>query len=132
MALCSTKKNKLWIFKALDRASFRTIAWVVGKRNKTTLQKLYDKLKHLKATFYTDKWKVFAKILPQDRHVVGKRHTHLIESNNANTRHHLARMTRRTKVVSKSVTMVDLTFKLWIHYSDKCNFISQRDIFVSI
>jgi IS1 family transposase len=48
------KKSKLWIFKALDRATFKTIAWVVGKRNKMTLQKLYDKLSHLKATFYTD------------------------------------------------------------------------------
>jgi insertion element IS1 protein InsB len=105
---------------------------VVGKRNKMTLQKLYDKLSHLKATFYTDRWKVFTKVLPQDRHVVGKRHTHLIESSNANTRHHLARMTRRTKVVSKSSAMVDLTIRLWVHYSDNYNFISQRNIFLSI
>jgi insertion element IS1 protein InsB len=132
VALCSAKKNKLWIFKALDRATSRTIAWVVGKRNKTTLKKLYDKLSHLKATFYTDRWKVFTKVLPKDRHVVGKRYTHLIESNNANTRHHLARMTRRTKVVSKSIAMVDLTIRLWAHYSDNHNFISQRNIFLSI
>ncbi len=73
MALCSTKKSKLWIFKALDRARFKTIAWVIGKRNKRTLQKLYDKLSHLKATFYTERWKLFTKILRQDRHVVEKR-----------------------------------------------------------
>lgn len=128
----ATKKSKLWILKALDRATHKPIAWEVGQRNKATLQKLYDKLRHLKATFYTDKWKVFAKVLPKDCHIVGKRHTHLIESDNANTRHHLARMARRTKVVSKSILMVNLTIKLWAYYSHNHNFISQRNIFLSI
>jgi insertion element IS1 protein InsB len=73
--------------KALDRATHRIIAWVIGKRNKATFKKLYNKLSHLKATFYTDKWQVFAKVLPKERHIIGKEHTHLIEYNNANTRH---------------------------------------------
>lgn len=72
------------------------------------------------------------KVLPKDRHIIGKQNTHLIESNNANTRHHLARMTRRTKVVSKSLLMVDLTMKLWCHYSHTENFCKERDRFLSI
>lgn len=115
MAFCDTKKNKVWIFKALNRANNKSIAWVVGRRNKKTLQSLYDKLSHLKATYYTDGWKTFTKVLPLDRHVVGKKHTSRIESNNASTRNQLGRMTRRTKVVSKSVTMINLTMKL-SHY----------------
>ena len=35
--------------------------------------------------------------------------------NNSNTRHHLARFTRRTKVVSRCKFMVDLSIRLW-HY----------------
>jgi insertion element IS1 protein InsB len=105
---------------------------VGGKRNKATRQKLYNKLSHLRATFYTDKWKVFAKGLPRNRHVIGKRKTPLSESNNANTRHNLARLTRRTKVGSKSIIMVNLTIKLWAYYCDKRNFISERETFLSI
>jgi len=44
---------------------------------------------------------------------VGKQHTVSIERDNSNTRHHLGRMTRRTKVVSKNDEMIDLSMKLW-------------------
>jgi IS1 family transposase len=63
--------------------------------------------------FYTDNWDAFAKVLPKDRHVIGKTGTIAIERDNSNTRHNLGRFTRKTKVVSKSETMVDLTIKLW-------------------
>jgi insertion element IS1 protein InsB len=71
-------------------------------------------VKHLKnCIFYTDAWETFAKVLPKKRHIIGKSHTHIVESNNSNTRHHLARFTRKTKVVSRSETAVDCTLKLW-------------------
>ena len=114
MAFYRLKKNKLWLIKAVDRASRRTVAWVLGGRDAATLQRLYDKVKHLTGCiFYTDDWDAFAKILPAQRHVVGKAHTITIEQDNSNTRHHLGRMTRRTKVVSKNVQMVDAAMKLW-------------------
>jgi IS1 family transposase len=75
---------------------------------------LYDKVKHLKGCiFYTDKWDAFRGVLPPERHVIGKSGTFTIEQDNSNTRHHLGRFTRRTKVVSKSKEMVDLTIRLW-------------------
>ena len=96
-----SKKQK-WIIKALDRGTRRTIAWVIGSRDVATFERLYDKIKHLNdCIFYTDDWDAFAKILPKERHVIGKIHTIAIERDNSNTRHHLGRMTRRTKVVSK-------------------------------
>jgi IS1 family transposase len=52
-------------------------------------------------------------VLPRNRHIIGKAHTVAIEQNNSDTRHHLGRFTRRTKVVSKSSVMVDLTIRLW-------------------
>jgi len=76
-------------------------------------------VKHLKnCTFYTDKWEAFAKVLPKKRHIIGKAHTHMIESNNSNTRHHLGRFTRKTKVVSKCENAVDLSLKLWFYLTD--------------
>jgi IS1 family transposase len=68
--------------------------------------------------FYTDDWSAFAKVLPKKRHVIGKAHTTAIEQNNSNTRHHLGRFTRRTKVVSKKFLMVDLTLRLWCALSE--------------
>jgi insertion element IS1 protein InsB len=90
------------------------VAWVLGGRDAATFRRLYDKIKHLKdCTFYTDDWNAFAKVLPPERHIIGKTHTVDIERDNSNTRHHLARFTRRTKVVSRKETMVDNTLKLW-------------------
>ena len=107
----------------MDRGTKRTIAWVTGGRDVATFQRLYDKIKHLEnCLFYTDHWEAFAKVLPKDRHIVGKKHTVTIERDNSNTRHHLARMTRRTKVVSHCETMLNATMKLWTN-------LTQDDIF---
>ncbi|WP_339042335.1 IS1 family transposase [Candidatus Lariskella endosymbiont of Hedychridium roseum] len=96
------QKNKLWIIKAVDRSTRRTVAWVTGNRDTATFQKLYNKVSHLKEChFYTDDWDAFSKILPKERHTIGKSGTVCIERDNSNTRHHLCRMTRRTKIVSK-------------------------------
>jgi len=108
------KANKLWLIKAIDRKTGRAIAWVPGKRNAKTFARLYSKISHPgHCIFYTGDWDAFAKILPQERHVTGKQHTVAIERDNSNTRHHLGRFTRRTKVVSKKAEMVDLSIKLW-------------------
>ena len=72
-------------------------------------------MKHLKnCTFYTDNWDSFAEVIPPERHIIGKSHTVCIERDNSNTRHHLGRFTRKTKIVSKSKQMVDLSIRLWL------------------
>jgi len=117
VALSPSKKNKKWILKAVDRLTQKTIAWVIGKRNVHTCKQLYEKLKHLKdAVFYTDYWEAFISVLPSKRHVIGKAHTVEIERNNSNTRHRLARMTRKTKVVSHSEKMIDLSMRLFAFF----------------
>jgi insertion element IS1 protein InsB len=87
---------------------------VLGHRDTATFKRLYNKVKHLEnCIFYTDDWDAFIKVLPKERHIIGKAHTVAIEQNNSNTRHHLGRFTRRTKVVSKRDTLVDTSLKLW-------------------
>jgi len=77
------------------------------------------KLEQLKdCIFYTDDWEAFKKVLPGERHIIGKRGTVTIERDNSNTRHHLGRMTRRTKVVSKKKEMVHASMKLWHALTD--------------
>ena len=90
------------------------MAWVLGNRDIATFRRLYNKVKHLThCTFYTDDWDAFAAVLPGERHVVGKAHTACIERDNSNIRHHLSRFARRTKVISRSETMVDYTLRIW-------------------
>ena len=114
MTFCRFKKNKPWIQKAINRSTRRTVAWMLSNRDTATFRRLYRKVKHLKnCIFYTDDWNAFLKVLPKKRHVIGKSHTVTIEQDNSNTRHHLGRFTRRTKVVSKRNKMVNTSSKLW-------------------
>jgi len=102
---------------------------VLGRRSAATFRKLYGKVSHLtECIFFTDDWSAFAKVLPKDRHVIGKSGTIAIEQDNSNTRHHLGRMTRRTKVVSKTKEMVDTTIKLWCALSDPDIFTSFQEL----
>jgi insertion element IS1 protein InsB len=130
--ILSSQKNKVWIWKALDRHEGKTLAWVTGHRDAKTFQRLYEKVKHVKGNFYTDDWEVYSKILPRERHIIGKAGTTRIESDNSNTRHHLGRMTRRTKVVSRSEDRVDLSLRLWRFLQDPSHFEVIREKFMSL
>ena len=98
----------------MDFCAKRTVAWAIGDRDASTFRRLYEKVKHLEnCIFYTDDWDAFAKVLPRDRHVIGKVHTTIIEQDHSNIRHHFGRMTRRTKVLSKKEDMIHASLKLW-------------------
>ena len=133
MAFSQKKTQKLWLIKAVDRRTGRTVAWVTGGRDTATFQRLYDKVKHLKnCIFYTDDWDAFSKVLPPERHIIGKSHTVTIERDNSNTRHHLGRMTRRTKVVSKKESMFNDSIKLWLALTTAEIFAHYQNTFLSI
>ena len=109
------------------------MAWVIGGHDAATFRRLFEKVKHLEnCTFYTDDWAAFAKVLPKGRHVIGKTHTTTIEQDNSNTRHHLGRITRRTKVVSKKEEMMDASIKLWHALTDPTVFKTYQKTFLSI
>ena len=102
------------------------MAWVLGGRDAATFKRLYDKLKHLKeCIFYTDDWGAFSKVLPPERHIIGKAHTVAIEQDNSNTRHHVGRFTRQTKVVSQVEHMVNITMRIW-------HAVTTTDLFLSV
>jgi insertion element IS1 protein InsB len=114
VALQRFKKTKNWLSKAVDRTSRRTVGGVVGGRDAATCQRLYDKVNHLiHGIFYTDDGEACAKILPPERHGIGKAHPIMSEQDHSNTRHHLGRLPRRTKGVSKKDERVYAAIKLW-------------------
>lgn len=54
---------------------------------------------------------------------MGKKHTVAIERNNSNTRYYLGRFNRKTKIVSRSEYMVNLSLKLWWFLCEMNNFL---------
>ena len=64
--------------------------------------------------------------------LVGKAHTHAIERDHSNTRHHHARMTRRTKVFSQSTDMIHASLNLWCALKIPAIFEAYQVLFLSI
>src|SRR5215510_14160179 len=92
-----SKKNKLWVWRAVERGRNRTIGWCVGDRSTETFRAFYQRFEHLDAMFYSDDWESYAKVIPSGRLVTGKKHTIGIEQNNSNIRRFSGRFTRRKK-----------------------------------
>ena len=118
MAFSKKKSNKLWVWRAYDPVGRRTVAWVLGGRDDATCQKLLDKIGVEGRTFVADDWDGYHRLIPEDQLFTGKDLTFLIEQDNSNIRHFLARFRRRTKVVSKCKIMVDLSLRLYHHLHD--------------
>jgi len=93
---------------------------------------LYEKLKNYAKHYYTDDWEVYREVIPTEKLTQSKKYTIGIEQNNSNVRHYLGRMTRRTKVVSKSVEMVHISLLItcWLNEYNGYNFF--QNIFLSI
>jgi insertion element IS1 protein InsB len=132
VALSRVKKRKCWIWKALDRITRRTVAWVVGRRNAATFRRLYDQVTGEGRTYFTDDWPVYRAVLPEAPHVIGRAGTQRVERDHANTRHYSARMARRTKVVSTSLTMVDLSITLPVLFTDPAVYSVWQSVFLAV
>jgi insertion element IS1 protein InsB len=119
-ALRRKKARKLWIGKALERATGRLIDWGCGDRDRVTLERLLARLEPWGVRlFCTDDYAPYDAALPVGRHSIGKGQTQRSESNNARQRHWFARFRRRTCVISRSVAMVEATMALFAFYH--CN-----------
>jgi len=132
VALHQKKSAKLWIWRAYDIGSRRVVAWVLGGRDDATCRRLLDKIGLSGKTFVTDDWEGYHRLIPQDQLFTGKDLTFPVEQDNSNVRHYLARFRRRTKVVSKCRTMVDLSLRLLYHLQDPANYADYAKKFLSI
>ena len=118
MAFSQKKTCKLWVWRAYDPLARRTLAYVLGGRDDATCRKLLDKIGIQGKTFVTDDWEGYHRLIPEDQLFTGKDLTFPIEPDNSNIRHFLARFRRRTKVVSKTLEMVDLSLRIYHHFHD--------------
>lgn len=96
------KKQKYWIWLALDRDTREVLAVHVGDRSIKGARQLWAALPAVYrqcAVCYTDFWKAYAQVLPNSRHrAVGKEsgQTNHIERFNCTLRQRVSRLVRKT------------------------------------
>src|SRR4029079_8244371 len=102
------KTDKLWVWKARDRATGRVVDWECGGRDAATLSRLLERVERWNPRLYcTDDWAAYAELIPQGRLHVGKDQTHGIERDHSRQRHWLAPAPRRTRRVAHAQTAGD-------------------------
>lgn len=111
------KKKKRWLLYAYAPETDEILAWSWSQRSAKTVKNLYAQLKELEVeTFCTDDWKAFAKVLPAEKHQVGKAYTKHIEGVNLCLRTRNRRVVRKTACFSKKQINHDNAMKLIIYY----------------
>ena len=66
--------------------------------------------------FMTDVWSIYSSVLLAEKHIIGKRWTQRIESQNLNLRTHIKRLNRKTICFSKLPEMHDKVIGWYFHY----------------
>src|SRR3954454_9977137 len=119
VAFCKKKSNKLWVWKARDRATGRLLDWELGGRDKATCERLLERVERWNPRLYcADDWAAYAELIPRGRLFVGKEETHGIERDHARQRHWLARVRRRTGVVPRAERVVGASIAPFARFAD--------------
>lgn len=114
------KANQRWLWYGFDAARKQIVGWQTGRRTDATCERLLAKLAGCQVLRYcTDEWESYEKLLPEERHWVGKGATQGIERQNLNFRTHLKRYQRKTICFSKTDEMHDAVTKLYISHSNQ-------------
>ena len=118
----SVKKNKIWIWTALDKDDSNILEYVIGDRSAETFEELWLKVKKWNCYFWiTDGYKVYPKFMTEGDQIISKTSMTRIEGENSRLRHYLARLHRKTFCYSKSKEMLFLSIKLLIYYLKEKN-----------
>ena len=111
------KKNKIWLWTAVDHFQPGLLGWVLGDRSAETFKTLWEIVGSWKCYFYiTDGWKVYPQFIPDGDQIISKTYMTRVEGENTRLRHYLARLQRKTLCYSKSVEMLSYSIRLLVHY----------------
>ena len=111
------KKRKRWLFYAYAPETDEVLAWSWGNRSQHTVKKLYEQLQSLDIGWLcTDDWPAFGKVLPAEKHLVGKAYTKNIEGVNLCLRTRNRRLVRKTACFSKKEQNHYSAMKLIFYY----------------
>jgi len=118
------KANKQWIWIAMDAKTRQIMAFHVGDRSHKSAEHLWAKIPQAyrqHATFYTDQYVVYEKVIPAAQHkAINKlaRKTNHIERFNNTLRQRVSRLVREALSFSKKLANHIGAIKLFIcHYN---------------
>ena len=103
------KKNKRWVWLAIDADTREIIGCYIGDRSRKSAQALWDSLPGVYrqcAKVYTDYWEAYQTVIPSKRHeAVGKESgkTSYIERLNNTLRQRISRLVRKSLSFSKKI-----------------------------
>ena len=110
------KAHQRWLWYAIDHATRKILAYVLGPRKDEAFIKLKMLLEPFNITrFYTDDWGAYKRHLGPEKHVIGKGNTQRIERKNLTLRTRLKRLARKTICFSKKILMHDIIIGLFIN-----------------
>lgn len=111
------KKNKIWVWTAVNNHLPGILAWTLGDRSAKTFAKLWKIIKCWKCYFYvTDGYPVYPCFIDDCDQIIKKTYMTRVEGENTRLRHYLARLHRKTLCYSKSEEMLKLSIRLLLHY----------------
>lgn len=114
------KKRKVWLWLAVERASRRIVAWVLGCRGAATARRLWQALPvqyQTHTTYYTDEWEAYAKVLPEAAHrpsPKGSGATSIVEALNCSLRQRCGVLVRKSCSFSKLLSMHQVRIQVCI------------------
>ena len=116
------KKNKQWVWLALNTETHQIIGVHMGDRSQQGAQGLWDSLPlayRESGVFYTDFWEAYQTVIPADQHhPVSKKTgcTNQIENFNCLLRQRVSRLVRKTLSFSKKLENHIGAIWYFIHY----------------
>lgn len=112
-----SKRNKIWIWTAVNHHQAGILAWVIGDRSAATFEHLWRIVKCWQCFWYvSDGWSVYPMFIEAADHLVSKTYMTRVEGENIRLQHYLARLHRKTLCYSKSVEMLKCSLRLLLHY----------------
>lgn len=110
------KENQRGLWHAIDHASGKVLAYVLGNHTDNGFLKLKALLEPFGISkFYTDGWGAYERKLNPKQHQIGKANTQKIERKDLTLRTRIKRLARRTICFSKSETVHDVVIGLYIN-----------------
>ena len=114
------RRRKVWLWLAVERASRRVVAWVLGRRDAATARRLWAALSRRyrrHCWYFTDLFPAYVGVLPRWQHrrcPKGSGGTSIVEALNCSLRQRCGVLVRKSCSFSKSLVMHAARIKIVI------------------
>jgi IS1 family transposase len=116
-SLSSAAKNEVYVVTQVDRNTHCIVGWdVVPERTEAVLQALLDRSPQANQ-YYSDEFSTYHALVYYPGHhqaVPDKSQTYSVEADNAELRHYLARLARKSRCFSRCIHALRRAIKLFV------------------